>query len=323
MRFLSWADTQRRFFLEAKKQNRLGHAYLLSGIKGLGKLSFAEEISQWLMCLNLQKERACQECQACQLYNANTHPDFYRLKLEEDSAQIKIDQVREVIGFCVQTNQISAYKIVVIEQAEKLNTAAANALLKTLEEPGSQTVLFLVTHQWTKLPATIRSRCQQVQFYPPSEEISMDWLLKQGIAEDDAKVLLNLAGKAPLAAYELYETDFLAKRRQWFSEWVNWQIGKISISQVLKTWSSISLLDLLMQMQTWYADICKLQQGIGTEQIYNQDFLETLSKLNDKAVIKSAWQAYQEVLKSYLAFQASPNLNAELILADLLFKLKY
>jgi DNA polymerase-3 subunit delta' len=119
------------------------------------------------------------------LLKAGSHPDNFVLEPEEADKPIKVDQVRELVAFVVQTAQLGGRKVVLIEPVEAMNVNASNALLKSLEEPSGDTVLLLVSHQPSRLLPTIKSRCQQVACPQPSLAQSQAWLA--GALPDSAR----------------------------------------------------------------------------------------------------------------------------------------
>ena len=137
------------------------HAYLLHGPAGIGKRALAERLMARLLCLSPSGLDACGNCKSCHLLAAGTHPDNFVLEPEEADKPIKVDQVRELVEFVVQTAQLGGRKVVLLEPAEAMNLNAANALLKSLEEPSGNTVLLLISHQPSRLLPTIKSRCVQ------------------------------------------------------------------------------------------------------------------------------------------------------------------
>ena len=189
--------------LAGRKQH--AHAYLLHGPAGIGKRALAERLMASLLCQRPTALDACGECKSCLLLKAGSHPDNYILEPEEADKAIKVDQVRELVGFVVQTAQMGGRKVVLIEPAESMNINAANALLKSLEEPSGDTVLLLVSHQTSRLLPTIKSRCVQQACPLPSEAMSLAWLAQAlpDCSEEERVELLTLAAGSPLAAVKL------------------------------------------------------------------------------------------------------------------------
>ncbi|HKB60801.1 MAG TPA: DNA polymerase III subunit delta' [Gallionellaceae bacterium] len=199
---------------------RLPHAILLKGPQGTGKLDFALNMAQSLLCEQPAADGlACGECPSCRWFLQETHPDFRLLQpqalAESDdgeareggkkrpSRQITVDQVRALGDFANLSAHQGGHRVVLIHPAEAMNTAAANALLKTLEEPTSRMILILVSHKPQQLLPTIRSRCVALALPMPSPDTSRAWLEQAGVA--DPAVVLARAGFAPLAAVRMAE----------------------------------------------------------------------------------------------------------------------
>lgn len=192
------------------------HAYLLHGPKGSGKRVFAEHFAAFLLCRSPRELQPCGQCSACKLYAANTHPDLLRLEPEEEGKGILIASVRELIDRIMQTSQQGGRQVVIVEPAEAMTTGSANALLKSLEEPAGSTIFLLLSHQFSFLLPTIKSRCVLQNFPLPSEQDSLAWLQQQhaDLSAEQCRTLLSLASGSPLNAQKLMDNDVLAIREQ-------------------------------------------------------------------------------------------------------------
>lgn len=213
----AWQQTFWRQLDELLVQQRLPHALLLSGADGIGKERFAKAFAARLLCQSPRDGVACGQCKSCSLLSAGTHPDLMWLTLETDdkgktAKSIKVDQVRELVEFAAKSAQMAGWRVVVMNPAHLLNVQAANALLKTLEEPGRDTALLLVTSQPLSLMPTLRSRCQQRPLPVPTEAEALAWLAPQVGDEERARLLLALSRGAPLAALTLQEADWFSQR---------------------------------------------------------------------------------------------------------------
>ncbi|MFB6226632.1 MAG: AAA family ATPase [Candidatus Paceibacteria bacterium] len=153
------------FFETAKQEGELSHAYCLVGPEHVGKRAIAENISKQLL------QRPPQQS-----------PDFQLIRTE-DSREIKVDQIRYARGF-VSGQAHGDKKVLIINEAEKMNQSAANAFLKTLEEPAEDTVIFLLLTDESSLPATINSRCQSLYIRPVKQENIREYLESQNIDPD-------------------------------------------------------------------------------------------------------------------------------------------
>ena len=207
-----WQQQQWTLFSNMMQANSLPHALMLSGTEGIGKHEFARSLAAGIICSSPTPDgMACGECKHCSLLQAQTFPDYVQLAPEDDNKAISVDDIRELIAKLHLTRHFDAYKVALIECAEKMNTNAANALLKTLEEPPEKTIIILVSSQPLSLPATIRSRCQLVNFYPPTDDEAMNWL--KGVSSDvQWEPLLRVAQGAPLQAVQYHESELIDQR---------------------------------------------------------------------------------------------------------------
>ncbi len=205
---LPWLEPVREEFRERLQGDRLAHAILLSGPGGTGKLGLAMEIAAALLCLESSLP-SCGKCRSCQLLVSGAHPDFRLLSFSENvkgklRTEIVIDQVRKLISSVQLTTTISQRKVALIHPAEAMNRNAANALLKTLEEPPGDTVMILLSHDPSRLAITIRSRCQNLHVRLPDFGVAQSWLVESGgYAQAEAAQALKAAAGSPLRAGEL------------------------------------------------------------------------------------------------------------------------
>ncbi|ACE84586.1 DNA polymerase III subunit delta' [Cellvibrio japonicus] len=216
---------------------KLPHALMLAGPRGIGKRHFAEALAQLLLCQAPREGGACGQCRGCELNKAATHPDLLWLEPEEAGKAIKVDQVRELTDALGKTAQLSGYKVVVLEPAEAMNTNAANALLKSLEEPAANTLLILVSHTPSAVLPTIRSRCQLRAMAMPRQEQVVRWLSPLLVGRDiPADELLSAARGAPLIALSLLEGDALEQREQQLQQLTRMSLGQLSAIELAANW---------------------------------------------------------------------------------------
>jgi len=150
-------------FSDAMQAGSLHHAWLLYGMKGIGKRQLAEKLAGYVMCAT---QSACGVCHGCKMLAVGSHPDVYRLGLIEGKRDLNIEQVRQLLGFLSLSGAESARRVVILDDAERMNGQAANALLKGLEEPSAGSLLLIICSDLERLPATVRSRCMLQQCLP-------------------------------------------------------------------------------------------------------------------------------------------------------------
>lgn len=193
----------------------LAHAYIVDGARGLGKLAFARRLAATLSCLEPTAQGGCGHCKSCALNASDTHPDVMLLAPKEPGKGLTIDLIRSLGNYAQRSSHAGGARVAVLAEAHTMNINAANALLKTLEEPQQATYLFLVTDQPGLLSPTIRSRCQKISIPRPNESDALAWLqhaATKGIDKQKALECLKAAGGGPLFALELMEGDTLTLR---------------------------------------------------------------------------------------------------------------
>ena len=194
------------------EQQKLPHALLLNATEGIGVERLVAALIGRLICLSPENNYACGHCKACQLLQAGTHPDVLPITPEEQGKAIKIQQIRELCAALEKTSQQGGWKVTVISPVEAMNIAAANALLKNLEEPQDRTLMILVSHRSGLLPATIRSRCQIENIPVPDRNSALEWLNEVAGNNDKNSQILDMAGGRPLLALKYLQGDGIEER---------------------------------------------------------------------------------------------------------------
>lgn len=207
---LPWQQEHWQFFFRRLEQDRLPHALMLEGAAGTGKLKLAEAMTARLLCLQAQAAQPCGVCRSCKLLAGGAHPDRFVVSPEEDSSVIKVEQIRAMIGALNLTTSVGSRKVVCIHPADAMTTAAANALLKSLEEPNGNATLILVSSDPGRLPVTIRSRCQPIVVALPGREAAAAWLAGYGDHPGrDIDLALTAAAGSPLLALQYLQSSEL------------------------------------------------------------------------------------------------------------------
>lgn len=253
-------------------QGRWPHAILLHGPEGIGKTRFAEGLAQSLLCESPQMDgQACQTCVSCGWFSQYSHPDYRRLRpaiLETEDTQsdetetktttkvpskeIVIDQVRNLSHFMTMSTHRQGRRVVVIYPADAMNSAAANALLKSLEEPGPNTVFILVACHVDSLLPTLISRCHQFALSLPDANQALGWLSQQ-IDVSEAEQLLAEYGGAPLAALAASHSDTKEQQQEFLRHLQRPDVdGALKMADKLH---KLSIPLLLSWMQRWLYDI--------------------------------------------------------------------
>ncbi|GIZ13414.1 DNA polymerase III subunit delta' [Pseudomonas sp. NCCP-436] len=296
------------------------HAYLLQGPAGIGKRILAESLMAHLLCSARSGLDACGQCKSCQLLAAGTHPDSFVLEPEEADKPIKIDQVRELVDFVVQTAQLGGRKVVLLEPAEAMNLNAANALLKSLEEPSGDTVLLLISHQPSRLLPTIRSRCVQQSCPLPGEEQSLSWLAQTlpELSEEGRTELLTLASGSPLAAQRLHEQGVREQRAQVVDGVKKLLKQQVAPSQLAESWNALPLNLLFDWFCEWAQLILRYQLTHDESGLGLTDMRKVVQYLADKTPQPRVLAIQEWLLGQRQKVLGKANLNRVLLLEALL-----
>lgn len=243
----------------------LPHAILFHGMNGVGKSALAWRLAKSLLCeAPVSDALVCGTCPSCVRFEAGTHPDVRNVSPLRDSAVIGVDQIREVGQFCMLTPHTSKRKIVLVDPADAMNTNAANAFLKVLEEPPASCFLLLVTARTARLPATIRSRCVSVSVQPPRRDEAGRWLQKVTADKGIADAALTLAGGAPLRALQLIQTDELRNHHEWIKDVVAIREGTKDPLSCARQWKDYGAEQCLAWFQRYVAElVAKSVTNIG------------------------------------------------------------
>jgi DNA polymerase-3 subunit delta' len=307
----------------AAAKAELPHALLLRGRRGIGKFIFARALAQALLCeAPTAKDAACGQCSACIWFAAGSHPDYRQIEpggdAEDSEAEegakkkpttISVDQIRALADFTNISSHRGGPKVIVISPAEALNVNAANALLKTLEEPPPRTYLLLVTHRPHQLLPTIKSRCQQLPLQGPDAASAVAWLAAQGVRQPE--LALAHTGDAPLLAVELAGTEYWGARTAFLHQLAAQEIDVFAAAEAVH---DFPVPHVIACLQKWSYDMVHYR-ALGRVR-YNPDCVDAIGVAAQRANPLAALRFHREMVR--LQRIAQHPLNPRLFIEHLL-----
>jgi len=305
-----------------EQKDKFHHGIILSGVPGIGRQHFAEQLIESLLCIdNRGNGKACLQCRACELYAADANADYKTILLEEGKTQISVDQIRNSISWVNTSHQFNAKKVLFIPQANLMTVQASNSLLKTLEEPPADCVIILLVEHAESLLPTIRSRCRIVSLPVPERQQAKNWLVEQNIANElslDLELLLDICNHAPLKVRDMLAGEEYQQRQKILKEIL--AVGMEADDPILVA-KNLDKLDLQTVLFWFYAlvmDLIRLKSRLRDDFITNKDYLQQLYQLNDSLNLILLYQLYGE-LNLYFR-QKNRQLNQQLLLESLLIR---
>lgn len=294
---------------------RPAQTLLIGGPAGVGKRALAQAWAKTLLCeAPTATLESCGVCAACHWFDAGTHPDLRVVTLAEKekdgvvktASHIEVDQARDAVAFIQLSTHRAGRRVLIVDPADALNPASANALLKALEEPPPGTVFLLVADRVRQLLPTIRSRAQRIDLGIPAREAALAWLNDKGLAE--AATRLALAGGAPLRAQDS-GPDGTAARNSVLGALAD--PARIAPVAQAESWKDIPPATLHAIAYRWLADLLGASQGATPR--FNPDFAESLKKLGPRVAVGPLLKLAREHAASgrYLAHPLNQVLQRE------------
>jgi len=309
---------QKNILLRAINTQHIAHAYLFEGPEGIGKRQVALAFVRILLC---DHSTGCGQCASCLKVDHHNHPDVH--SLDADGTALKIDQIRSLQQDLSLHPLEGNYKICLVDGADYFTTGAANALLKTLEEPQPGTIIILLTSRPEKLLSTIRSRCQRLPFGRLSKQLIANVLTdKLDLNSTDAKILAALSEGSFKKALGTNQELFLEKRRKLIQS-----LSALSAGSIIPTFSLADeleaekelLSDILDIFQAFYRDILLLRHGQAEEELVNMDLLEILHK-QSRLLTTASLMLKLKALEA-ARFHLQRNVNCRLALEVMLMRI--
>ncbi len=302
-------------------QGRLAHAYLFIGPEESGKTKTALALAKWLNCENVQgspSSQFCGECGSCRKIEAGNHPDVMTAQAGVGET-IKIEEIRAFI----QRIQLRAFeaqwKVFVVRNAERLTKEAANALLKTLEEPNRQTLVVLTTAVPELCLDTIKSRCHAVHFFPQSDmQLAGELIREFGLDEPLAQSLAFFAQGSISRAKALYGSKFNLKKNRIIDEMILKKDSEEFLRKVLSDKEETQT--VLRVLLSFFRDLVLVKSGISEDHFANRDRMRELRTLVSKFTFEDLNRIVGEIVKAIQLFKDNLNVKMSLsVIKELVF----
>ncbi|HOW35133.1 MAG TPA: DNA polymerase III subunit delta' [Candidatus Omnitrophota bacterium] len=315
------------------KTDCLAHAYLFCGPVGIGKSETALSVAKLIFCQNRRDGVSCGTCPACLKVNSGSHPDvhmFEAVSSEEaqqglmrpkeadrddlsESRSIRIEQIRH-LNARMQLRPFEANtKIFILKDIENLSLDAANALLKTLEEPSADTLLLLTTSQTENVLETIRSRCQTIQFFPLGAEKLEECLAKEGWLRGDALYFLSIFSEGSLGkARKLDEENIFKTKNETINQFVYSRESNSYIDAVCE--DAVRARETLKVLLTWFRDLMFLKLNVDRVRVVHRDRLNDLQKLQSRYSFEELEGIVREIMETSKLLEENLNIKVALTL---------
>jgi DNA polymerase-3 subunit delta' len=313
-------DKQVNVLQGAMKGDRVPHAYLFNGIQGVGKKTTAKILAKALNCVENNAD-SCDRCPSCVKIERDSHPDI--VFIEPDGIFIKIDKIRELQDQIKFRPFEGRKRVFVITDADRMNDASANALLKTLEEPKPSNVLILISPRIHKLPQTIISRCQKIRFNPVRSETIVSYLTnRQSMDEKSALALASSAGGSIGRALEIRKESFFDFKNDLIKTFST--AGSIPLYVVFLADSfgkdRDSALQRLDIFREWHRDMMVYRETRDVNKLIHRDIADATKKCSDHMAGTDILENIKTIRDAHDAIDR--NANRQLILESMAFRLK-
>jgi DNA polymerase-3 subunit delta' len=308
--FSPWQQRAYDRAVNAIDSGRMTHALLVCGPAQLGKRAVVERLARRVLCRTPDaRGEPCGTCRSCQLMESGTHPDFRDVSFAMNKegrlrSEIVIDQVRELSAKLALTPQYGNGQVAVVDPADAMNHASCNALLKTLEEPQTARFLWLVSAEPARLPATIRSRCQRLEFRLPPREEALAWLRAGGHADAAAADALDAARGHPGLADAWLRDGGLQVRRSVVDDLSRVSRGQASAVETAQRWAADEHAPLRLGFAADHA--LALASGL-TDPLRTRTLATWFDAANrTRSLLRTTIRADLAITELLLAWQAAP-----------------
>lgn len=308
----------------AVRTDKVSHAYIISGEKGMGKKRIAKRFAMGLLC-EQTGETPCRECHECSRIDSDNHPDVIWIKHEKPMS-IGVEEIRTQLNDTVGIKPYEGkYKIYIIDEAEKLTVQAQNSLLKTIEEPPVYAVVFLLTTNPDILLPTIVSRCITLKMQPVENAILKQFLVKEtGISESEAELIASFSGGNPGRGIEISSSETFRGMKE-FVTGILRRVGEMDLHQINQEAKSFGdykneIEDCLDIMMAWFRDVLLFKVTNDLNELIFKDEYRHISEYASRTSYEGVESIIESICKAKSRLRA--NVNFELTIELLLISIK-
>lgn len=318
-------DQIKEHMKRAISSGKVSHAYILDGALGSGKILFAKAFAQMLQCENELPGGACHNCHSCRQAETDVHPDIVYVT-HEKPATISVDDIRTQINVDIATKPYQGkYKIYIVDEAEKMNVQAQNALLKTIEEPPEYAIIMLLTTNAFGFLQTILSRCVRLELKPVAQETIVDYLVrKYKIVDYRAREAAAFSMGAVGRAINLATSESFNELRECAIETLKkvHELDMPNLMAIVKKTVDFknNIKDFLDIMLMWYRDVLMYKTIVDSTNLIFQDQIYDIKRRADRSSyndIKNSLENIELAVK-----RLDSNVNYEMTIELLLLNLK-
>lgn len=300
-------------FKNAIKLHKVSHAYILNGDKGMGKKMLSKTFAMALQC-ERGTEEPCMECQSCRQAMSGNHPDIKYITHEKPNV-IAVDEIREQINNDIQIKPYSSpYKIYIVDEAEKMNIQAQNALLKTIEEPPSYGVIILLTSNSEMFLPTILSRCIMFNMKMMEKEQMRDYLMKKmGVPDYHADVIIEFAGGNLGKAIRLASSEDFSELKDSVTHLLEY-IGDMEAYEVVMAVKQaekykVDIADYIDLMMVWYRDVLMFKVSRDMNELTFKDEYGYIKEQAEKISFNGVEEILKAMEKAKVRIRANVNFD--------------
>ena len=314
-------DRQTAVLQRTIARGRIPHAYLFYGIKGIGKKTTAMALAKTLNCKDGDTD-SCDVCAACRKIDRGSHADLFLIRPE--GIFIKIEEIRKLQNQAKYRPFEGEKRIFIIEDAERMNIPAANALLKTLEEPGPSNVLILTTSRPYLLPPTITSRCQKIRFSPLRKDIIVAFMRERFALDEELSLTLASSSEGSIGrVLEMRDESYIALKRELIEKITSTDIERNPMQLLLLIremgGDRDAILGRMDILKSWYRDVLVFKEMRDRANLIHPDCADATKRFSERMEGPNILKSIKTIERAYSAIEK--NANKQLTLESMMFKL--